>query len=371
MVERPTALRLGILVFDGVMMSSIAAPSDALRVADKLAQLRFGAAAPAFRTELIHARGSNAVMTSSGMTLSGIVPLERDPDVLLIPGVMHGSAGELLSLTAGMEMEIALIRSMHLRGVRVAGSCTGTFLLAMSGLLDGRPATTSWWLAAAFRQAFPLVELQADELVVESGEVTTAGGASAVLDFVLRQIARVTDAALAQQTAKLLLVDPAPEPGAVRVGGVDRKAAFDPDRKDRENCCRRKCIAHSASARSRRMSAPANGPCCAIARPSSAKVRWRICNGCGSSARRPCSKPAGSASTKSSNVAATPIPPVSASCSARDPSHAGRLPRTLHAARALAAQRRLHQICTRVASGRTIASPALQPNASAKPSRLA
>ncbi|MBK6435209.1 MAG: DJ-1/PfpI family protein [Rhodanobacteraceae bacterium] len=208
MVERPTALRLGILVFDGVMMSSIATPSDALRVADKLAQLRFGANAPAFRTELIHARGGDAVTTSSGMTLSGIVPLERDPDVLLIPGVMHGSVGELLSLTAGLDAEIALIRTMHLRGVRVAGCCTGTFLLAMSGLLDGRSATTSWWLAAAFRQAFPLVELQADELVVESGDVTTTGGASAVLDFVLRQIARVSDAALAQQTAKLLLVDP-------------------------------------------------------------------------------------------------------------------------------------------------------------------
>ncbi|HWT14765.1 MAG TPA: helix-turn-helix domain-containing protein [Patescibacteria group bacterium] len=208
MVERPTALRLGILVFDGVMMSSIAAPSDALRVADKLAQLRFGASAPGFRTELVHARGAGSVMTSSGMTLSGIVAPERDPDVLLIPGVMHGSAGELLQTTAALTAEIELIRAMHLRGVRVAGSCTGTFLLAMSGLLDGRPATTSWWLAAAFRQAFPLVDLQADELVVESGDVATAGGASAVLDFVLRQIARVTDAALAQQTAKLLLVDP-------------------------------------------------------------------------------------------------------------------------------------------------------------------
>ena len=208
MAERPTALRLGILVFDGVMMSSIAAPSDALRVADKLAQLRFGAAAPAFRTELVHARGADSVITSSGMTLSGITVPERDPDVLLIPGVMHGSAGELLQTTAALGAEIELIRAMHLRGVRVAGSCTGTFLLAMSGLLDGRPATTSWWLAAAFRQAFPLVDLQADELVVESGEVATAGGASAVLDFVLRQIARVTDPALAQHTAKLLLVDP-------------------------------------------------------------------------------------------------------------------------------------------------------------------
>ncbi|MBK6727163.1 MAG: helix-turn-helix domain-containing protein [Xanthomonadales bacterium] len=208
MVERPLALRLGILVFDGVMMSSIAAPSDALRVADQLALLRFGAAAPAFRTELIHARGATSVRTSGGMQLSGIVAPERDPDVLLLPGIMHGSAAELLAQCATLDVEIALLRAMHERGVRLAGCCTGSFLLAMSGLLDGRTATTSWWLAAAFRQAFPLVELQADALVVESGSVTTAGGATAVLDFVFRQIASRVDPELAQQTAKFLLVDP-------------------------------------------------------------------------------------------------------------------------------------------------------------------
>ena len=220
MVERPTALRLGILVFGGVMMSSIAAPSDALRVADKLAQLRFGAAAPAFRTELIHARGLTTVQTSGGVGLCGITAPEQDPDVLLVPGIMHGSAGELLASCAALGAEIELIRKMHLRGVRIAGSCTGTFLLAMSGLLDGRPATTSWWLAAAFRQAFPLVELQADELVVEAGELTTAGGASAVLGWGLRQVARTSDAALAQQTAKLLLVDPERQSQAPFVSAV-------------------------------------------------------------------------------------------------------------------------------------------------------
>ncbi len=208
MSERPVALRLGILALDGAMMSSIAAPTDALRIADKLAQLRFGSSAPTFQTQLISARGQTSVQLAGGIGLSGMTALESDPDVLLVPGVMHGSAGELLAHCATLEPEIALIRALHLRGVMIAGSCSGTFILAMSGLLDGRSATTSWWLAAAFRQAFPLIDLQADAMLIESGGLTTTGGATAVLDFVLRQVARTSDSALAQQTAKLLLIDP-------------------------------------------------------------------------------------------------------------------------------------------------------------------
>ena len=208
MAERPTALRLGILVLDGVMMSSIATPSDALRVADKLAQLRFGATAPKFETHLISARGQTSVQTSGGVGLSGIVAPGIDPDVLLVPGIMYDGAGKLLAHCAELDVELEFIRAMHLRGVALAASCSGTFILATSGLLDGRAATTSWWLAAAFRQAFPQIDLQSDAMLIESGNITTTGGASAVLDFVLRQVARTTGPELAQQTAKLLLVDP-------------------------------------------------------------------------------------------------------------------------------------------------------------------
>ena len=76
-------------------------------------------------------------------------------DVVLVPGVMHSSPVELAARLGGMQPEIEWLRAMHLRGVRIAASCSGTFLLAATGLLDGHRATTSWWLAAAMRQAFP------------------------------------------------------------------------------------------------------------------------------------------------------------------------------------------------------------------------
>ena len=74
---------------------------------------------------------------------------------------------------------------LHRRGVRVAAACSGTFLLASTGLLDARRATTSWWLAHAFARAFPRVNLEADAMVIDEGSVLTTGGATAVLNLIL------------------------------------------------------------------------------------------------------------------------------------------------------------------------------------------
>src|SRR5690606_10596937 len=90
---------------------------------------------------------------------------------------------------------------------RIAATCSGTFLLAATGLLDGRTATTTWWLADAFRRAFPKVRLESDRMVAEEGALTTAGAASGVMQVVLRLLAEATDAQLAQQTARLLMID--------------------------------------------------------------------------------------------------------------------------------------------------------------------
>ena len=208
MTERRHALRLAVLALDGVMLSSLAAAGDCLRIAERLAEIRLGAEAPRFSSQLVHARGAERVASSAGLELSGIRPLDHRPDVLLIPGIMHASPGDLLRHCAELDAEIELVRALHLQGVHIAASCSGTFLLAQTGLLDGRSATTSWWLAAAFRQAFPAVQLQADAMLVEQDRLTTTGGATAAVDFMLRQIGRAGSPELAQQTAKLLLVDP-------------------------------------------------------------------------------------------------------------------------------------------------------------------
>jgi transcriptional regulator GlxA family with amidase domain len=204
----PPALTVGVLALDCCMLSSLGSAGDMLRVAQKLAEIRQPLVAPRFESVLISARGEDRIVLANGLELSGLKPVPEHLDVLLVPGVMHGSVEDLAQRIATMQPEIELVRRLHARGVRIASTCSGTFLLAESGLLDGRRATTSWWLSAMFRHRYPRVQLDESELFVDAGSVLTSGGASAVLSLLLRLIAAAGGEALAQQTARMLLVDP-------------------------------------------------------------------------------------------------------------------------------------------------------------------
>lgn len=201
-------LRIGILAIDGSMMSSIASASDCLRVAQALSDIRAPNSGLKMETVLFGARGQERIRTSSGFDIGGLSPTPpEDIDLLLLPGVMHQSPHELWTRVQAMQPELELIRAMHLRGVPIAGTCSGSMLLAESGLLDGRRATCSWWLASEFRIRYPNVRLEADAMVIEDNGLTTAGGACSLQSLMMKLIARTGGEELAQQTSRMLLID--------------------------------------------------------------------------------------------------------------------------------------------------------------------
>ena len=193
-------------MFDGAMLSSIATASDTLRVAHTLANIRQPGTLT-LETVVFGARGQRSIQTSTGLELGGLGELPEQLDLLLLPGIMHRSTDDLIERVESLLPELDLIRRVHLSGVRIAGTCSGSFLFAESGLLDGHRATCSWWLAAAFRQRYPAVHLEADAMVIEDGGFYTAGGACSIQSLMLRLIAQVGGEELAQQTARLLLID--------------------------------------------------------------------------------------------------------------------------------------------------------------------
>ena len=113
------------------------------------------------------------------------------------------------TLTPPMADALALIRP----GVRIASICTGAFVLAAAGLLDGLRATTHWKSAADFRRLFPAVRLEPDVLYTDEGRVLTSAGEAAGIDLCLHMIRSDHGAAIANEVARSVVVPPHREGG--------------------------------------------------------------------------------------------------------------------------------------------------------------
>ncbi len=101
----------------------------------------------------------------------------------------------------------ALCRA-HQRGARLVGLCLGAYVLAAAGLLDGRPATTHWRCAVDFAARYPQVQVDADVLYVDDGDLVTSAGTAAGLDCCLHLVRQRYGAAAANCIARRLVVAP-------------------------------------------------------------------------------------------------------------------------------------------------------------------
>ncbi|MFF0532041.1 GlxA family transcriptional regulator [Nocardia amikacinitolerans] len=91
---------------------------------------------------------------------------------------------------------------------RLVSICTGSYVLAAAGVLDGRPATTHWMRTEEFRRAYPRVRLDEDVLFVDNGDVLTSAGAGAGIDLCLHLVRRDHGTAIANQVARRCVVPP-------------------------------------------------------------------------------------------------------------------------------------------------------------------
>ena len=99
------------------------------------------------------------------------------------------------------------LRKMHDQGARIASVCSGVALVAASGLLDGKRATTHWGLVEAFRRRFPQIDWRPELIVTEDDRVLCGGGIYAALDLSLYLVEAYCGHEVAVQTAKSLLVE--------------------------------------------------------------------------------------------------------------------------------------------------------------------
>jgi transcriptional regulator GlxA family with amidase domain len=129
----------------------------------------------------------------------------QQADTVIVPGINHGPS--LTDGTIGPEIAAALLAARE-RGARVMSICTGAFVLAAAGLLDGRPATTHWYHADLFRRLYPLVRLDPDVLFVDNGDLLTSAGVGAGIDLCLHVIRRDHGSEVANRAARRCVVPP-------------------------------------------------------------------------------------------------------------------------------------------------------------------
>lgn len=220
-----SAMKISVLVLDGVFDSGLASVLDVFQTAN---ELRGELPQPPPRWELTcvspqagsrrggdggdGAGGGATVRTAAGHAVAVRRPEEADPpELLIVPGVAHKQPGPLVDWLAAPERRAdrELVERTHAGGTELAAACTGTFLLADADVLNGLPATTSWWLSPLFRQRYPAVALDESSMLTRAAGITTAGAALAHLDLALALV-RDRSPALADLAARYLVVDSRP-----------------------------------------------------------------------------------------------------------------------------------------------------------------
>jgi len=198
----PKTRRVLMLSAPGTQILDLAGPFQVFVRAKEVVARTHPSAAPVYSVEAVSTE-KELISTSSGLGVKGdwFYRDVRGPiDTLLVAG---GNAVE-----GGLKDEDVLgwLRSMSKRVRRLGSICTGAFLLAEVGLLDGRRATTHWRYCDAFERRYPKVMLDPDPIFVRDGNIYTSAGVTAGMDMSLALVEEDLGSAVALQVARELVL---------------------------------------------------------------------------------------------------------------------------------------------------------------------
>lgn len=182
---------VAVLAPNGVVASDLSAPLDVLGRATVQGKPCYSLRVCAESTPVESEHFTiNAPFTlrSMGSATTIIVAGVHDPETASTPAIKR-----------------ALLRAYH-RGARIASICTGAFLLAEAGILDGKGATTHWLATGRLAELYPDIDVDPNVLFVDNGQVLTSAGAVAGIDLCLHLIALDFGPAIAAQSAKKSVV---------------------------------------------------------------------------------------------------------------------------------------------------------------------
>lgn len=195
-------MRIWVATADDVFDTGLASLLDTFETANELAgETRFAVSVVATRGD---------IRSHHGFAIRAARPSTRAPDLVIVPALACKQPATIVGALERPDVrELADLVARFASRCRIAAACTGTFVLGRAGVLDGRRATTTWWLGPTFREQFPAVELDDAAMLVADEGVLTAGAALAHLDLALAVI-RERSPELASLVARYLVLDDRP-----------------------------------------------------------------------------------------------------------------------------------------------------------------
>ena len=198
MTQQRAIAELGVLIYPGAQLAAVHGLTDLFAVAQRIAAEQASAQLPQLRVSQWQAEGDASpqrVFDSDPGPAGKLV-------ALLIPPSLAGFSEGQIS-RALMDW----LRAQHASGTVLGGVCVGSILLAESGLLDGRSATTHWTSAKDFAARYPKIKLNADKPIVDDGDLITTAGLMAWSELGLRLVDRLLGPSIATRTAQFMVIE--------------------------------------------------------------------------------------------------------------------------------------------------------------------
>lgn len=192
-------MKVGIVAYKNCTASMVMGVVDILSLANAQVQSN----KKLFDIDII-TRNGKSVQSFNGFPVKPTASIQSSRyDLIYVPGFL----ADPLDVLKNEQAIIAWLSKQHKRGVTLAAACNGNLLLAESGTLNNKKATTHWSLKEFFEERYPSIQLTPEKIVVDEGDIISAAGVTAYNNLALHLVARFGSVDIASYCSKVFLVD--------------------------------------------------------------------------------------------------------------------------------------------------------------------
>lgn len=195
-------MKVAVLNFEGVVASAVAGPYDMFSKVKVISESLQVKTKMVFDVDIVN---STNLFSGQPFNMAGNVIMDNKKkyDLILVPAMHIDCIEETLRRETGM---IRWIQKQYEQGADIASLCLGAFLVASTGLLDGKRATTHWMGVPYFKQLFPKVKVEDDKVIIDEGRIYSSGAAFSFTSLIIYLIEKFCGRDMAFAAAKVFMI---------------------------------------------------------------------------------------------------------------------------------------------------------------------